>query len=170
MAHRPILTYGNPKLHEIAEPVEEIDGELQDLIDDMFETMFDADGVGLAATQLGINKSIIVIHISNPDHNASMMTLINLEVIDSKGSAVYEEGCLSVPNVTAEVDRPDEITVRFTDRNGENTELTADGLLARVIQHEFDHLNGILFVQKLDPSTKKTVSPQLKKLAKGITL
>ncbi|MCP4725068.1 MAG: peptide deformylase [bacterium] len=170
MALRPILTYGNTKLHEIAEPVDEFDEEFQYLIDDMFETMFDADGVGLAATQIGVKKSIIVIHISNPDHNASMMTLINLEIIDSKGSAVYEEGCLSVPDITADVERPDEITVRFMDRNGESTEITADGLLARVIQHEYDHLNGILFVQKLDPSIKKAVSPQLKKLAKGIAL
>lgn len=170
MALKPILTYGNPKLHEIAEPVDVIDDEIQELIDDMFETMFDADGVGLAATQLGINKSIIVIHTSNPEHNASMLTLINLEILDTEGSSVYEEGCLSVPGVTAEVDRPDVITVRYLDREGKTIEMTADGLLSRVIQHEYDHLNGILFVQKLDTPNKKALSPQLKKLAKGMAL
>ncbi|MFC1565205.1 peptide deformylase, partial [candidate division KSB1 bacterium] len=170
MALKSILTYGNPKLHEIAKPVEEITPEIQELIDDMFETMFDADGVGLAATQIGIDKSIIVIHINDPEQNASMMTFINLEIVDSNGSAVFEEGCLSVPGVTAEVERPVEINIRCLDRHGEQKEMTVDGMLARIIQHEYDHLLGVLFVQKLDTTDKKALSPHLKKLARGIQL
>lgn len=171
MAIRPILIYGDPRLHEKAEQVEDINYELQELIDDMFQTMFEAKGVGLAATQLGINMSVIVIDIADEEEkpeNGTMLSMVNLEILSSKGNSTFEEGCLSIPGVNAELDRPEEITIRFLNREGVGEEWTCDGLLARIIQHEYDHLQGILFVQLLPPSERKKLSPQLKRLMKGV--
>jgi len=168
MAVRPILIYGDPGLHEKAEPVEEIDDEILELIDDMYETLFDGKGVGLSATQLGIKKSIFVIDLSEQDESLSMLAMINPEIIERTGMCSFEEGCLSVPGVTADVERHEEITVRFMNREGKWDEMACGGLLARVIQHEYDHLQGILFVQHLKPSIRKKLMPQLRKLARGV--
>ena len=169
MPLRPILIYGNPLLHEKAAPVEKITGDIQELIDDMFETMFHARGIGLAATQLGILKSIIVIDLPREDdqeEKGRMLVLINLEILDRQGSCSFEEGCLSIPGVNGDVDRPEAITIRFLDRDGNLVEMECDEMLARVIQHEYDHLQGILFVQHLKPAVRKKLNPQLRSLQK----
>ncbi len=168
MAVRPILTYGDPRLHSIAKPVEVIDEEIQELIDDMFETMFIADGLGLAATQIGVEKSIIVLHLDNDKAEAKMKAFINLEILDVSGSCEFEEGCLSVPGINAEVERPEDINVRYITREGDIVEENITGLLARVLQHEYDHLQGILFVQKVDPAIKKALQPMLRKLTRNV--
>ena len=168
MAVRPILIYGDPRLHEKAEPVKEINDEIREIIDNMYETMYEGKGIGLSATQLGIKKSIFVIDLSEQDKSVSMLEMINPEIIDRKGECSFEEGCLSVPGVTADVDRSEEITVRFMNREEEWEEMSCGGLLARVIQHEYDHLQGILFVQRLKTSIRRKWMSQLRKLAKGV--
>lgn len=171
MAIRQILIYGDPGLHEKAEPVEDFNDEIQELIDDLFQTMFEARGVGLAAIQIGINKSIVVIDMVDDEdkhEKGSMLSMVNMEILETKGMITIEEGCLSIPGVTADIDRPEEINVKFINGEGEWEELRCDGLLARIIQHEYDHLQGILFVQHLNPSEKKKLLPLLRKLSKGI--
>jgi len=168
MAVRPILIYGNPLLHKKAEPVEEITDDIRELIDDMYETMFAGKGIGLAAIQVSINKAVIVIDLKEQEKNVTLLTIINPEIIDIRGSSAFEEGCLSIPDVTAEVIRAEEITIRYMTKDGEVVEEDFSGLPARVIQHEYDHLQGILFPQRLEPNERKKISPQLRKLAKGI--
>ncbi|MFC1477441.1 peptide deformylase [candidate division KSB1 bacterium] len=167
MAVRPILIYGDPRLHQKAEPVEEINDEILELIDDMFESMFVGKGIGLAATQLGVRKAVIVIDLGEHDEDTKLMALINPEIIETKGMLVYEEGCLSIPGVNAEVERPEEITVRYTERTGEEYEMTCSGLLARVIQHEYDHLQGILFPERMTAADRKKINAELRKLSRG---
>jgi len=171
MAIRQILIYGDPGLHETAESVEDLNDEIRDLIDDMFQTMFEARGVGLAATQIGINKSVVVIDMVDDEdkhEKGSMLALIDMEILETKGMITIEEGCLSIPGVTADIDRPEEITIKFINREGEWEEFSCDGLLARIIQHEYDHLQGVLFVQHLSTAEKKKLLPQLRKLSKGV--
>lgn len=168
MAIKPILIYGNPRLHEKSEPVEEINDEIKNLIDDMFETMIHNNGIGLAAIQLGVKKAIIVIDLGKYDEEVSMEAFVNPEIVEKRGMGSFEEGCLSVPDVTAEVERPEEITVRYYNREGEQIEMECGGLLARVIQHEYDHLLGILFPEQLKPSDRKKIQPELRKLVRGI--
>ncbi|MFC1514190.1 peptide deformylase [candidate division KSB1 bacterium] len=168
MAVRPVLIYGDPRLHDVASPVEKIDKNILNLIDDMFETMFEGKGIGLAATQIGEKKNIIVVDLGKDEPESSMIVLINPEIIKTEGMCSYDEGCLSVPGVNAELERPENITVKFMDKDGETKDMEASGLLARVIQHEFDHLNGILFVQKLSSSVRKKLAHQLRNLADGI--
>ncbi len=171
MPLRPILIYGNPLLHEKAASVEIITEDIQEFIDDMFETMFHARGIGLAATQLGILKSVIVIDLPREDdqeENGRMLVMINLEILDRQGICSFEEGCLSIPGINGDVDRSEVITIRFLDRDGNSVEMECDEMLARVIQHEYDHLQGILFVQHLKPAVQKKLNPQLRQIAKGV--
>ncbi len=168
MAIRPILIYGDPRLHEIAEPVEEINDEILDLIDDMFETMMENKGIGLASIQIGVNKAVIVIDLREDEEDGTMLALINPEIVETVGSSTFEEGCLSIPSINAEVTRPEEITVRYISREGDHMEMKCNGLLARVIQHEYDHLQGILFPERMEAKERKVISPELKKLAKGV--
>ncbi|MCH7782029.1 peptide deformylase [candidate division KSB1 bacterium] len=171
MAIRQILIYGDPGLHEKAETVDDLNDDIQELIDDMFQTMFEAKGVGLAATQIGVNKSVVVIDMVEDEdihEMGTMLSMVNMEIHDKTGMTLFEEGCLSIPGVTADIDRPEAITVKFVNRKGDWEEFSCDGLLARIIQHEYDHLQGILFVQHLSASEKKKLLPQLRKLAKGV--
>jgi peptide deformylase len=177
MAVRPILIYGDTRLHQKAEPVTSINSDTQEVIDDMFETLYNSHGVGLAATQLGINKSILIIDLHNKEDNEEenpdeqlKFVLINVEIIDKKGCSVFEEGCLSVPGIFANVERPEEITIRYVDRNSDSVKMQCTGLLARTILHEYDHLLGILFIQRLKPSIRKKLSSQLRKLTQGALL
>ncbi len=156
-----ILEFPDPRLRMVAKPVERVDDDLRRLIDDMFETMYAAPGIGLAASQVDVHKRFMVIDVSEPKDQP--LVFINPEILSAEGTETCEEGCLSVPGIFAEVKRAERIRVRAQDRNGEPFELDADGLLAVCIQHEMDHLAGKLFVDYLSPLKREMVR---KKLAK----
>ena len=164
MALRKILTEPNKILREKSLPVEKVDEEIQKLMDDMLETMYAAPGIGLAAIQVGIPKRIIVLDLSPKDKPRSPMYFVNPEIIKkSNTDSTYEEGCLSVPGQFAEIDRPDRCHVKYLDYHGKPKEIEAEGMLATCIQHEMDHLEGILFIDYLS-KLKKTMI--IKKLSK----
>ena len=148
---RPILRYGEPVLHRKAAPVEALTPEIDALIDDMRETMHAAAGVGLAAPQIGESLRICIVDLSAGRRPDQLLVLINPELMTSAGLQLKEEGCLSVPGIEATVARPQTVAVRALDRDGEAREIVAEGLLARALQHEIDHLNGILFLDRLRP-------------------
>ena len=148
---QPILRYGEPVLHRKAAPVEALTPEIDALIDDMRETMHAAAGVGLAAPQIGESLRICLVDLSAGRRPDQLLVLINPELITSAGLQLKEEGCLSVPGIEATVARPQTVAVRALDRDGEAREIVAEGLLARALQHEIDHLNGILFLDRLRP-------------------
>lgn len=164
MALLPILEFPDPRLRTQAVPVDPArvtEPAFQTLLDDMFETMYEAPGIGLAASQVDVHQRFMVIDISEEKNEPRVF--INPEIVDRAGDQVYQEGCLSVPGIYADVTRANEITVRFVDRQGQAQELHADGLLAVCIQHEMDHLDGKLFVDYLSPLKREMVR---KKLAK----
>ena len=146
---RPILTYPDPFLATKALPVPAVDGMIRDLIRDMFETMYAANGVGLAATQVGVGKRVIVVDISPVDEEARPIALVNPEIAGASGSVEGPEGCLSVPGVEGSVCRHETVVVRGKNENGDAVVVEAHGLLARALQHEIDHLDGVLFIEKL---------------------
>jgi len=145
-----IYTYPEEVLRRRAEPVADPeDSHFQELIDDMVETMYDAPGIGLAAPQVGVSRRLCVVDITSGEDPEGLLVLINPEVTEAWDKETCEEGCLSVPGFFYEVTRPGRISVRFQDRHGKPVEMVAEGLLARAIQHEIDHLNGVLFVDRL---------------------
>jgi peptide deformylase len=148
---RPILRYGEPVLHTPAAPVAAVTPEVQQLIDDMVETMHAAPGIGLAAPQVGEAVRICVVDLSVGQRASELLVLVNPEIRSMSGMQLHEEGCLSVPGIEASVLRPAQLSVRAQDRTGETRDIDADGLLARALQHEIDHLNGILFLDRLRP-------------------
>ena len=165
MALLPILEFPDPRLRTKAVDVDPADlatPAFQALLDDMVETMYEAPGIGLAASQVDVHKRFMVIDVS--EDRSRPMVFANPEIVASEGGQVYQEGCLSVPGIYADVTRADTITVRFLDRQGQPQELTTDGLLAVCIQHEMDHLVGKLFVDYLSPLKREMVK---KKLAKA---
>ncbi len=165
MALLPILEFPDPRLRTRAVPVTAdriVDAGFQALLDDMFQTMYEAPGIGLAASQVDVHERFMVIDVSE-EKNAPQV-FINPEILEKTGEQVYQEGCLSVPGIFADVTRADAITVRFMDRTGAAQELQVDGLLAVCIQHEMDHLEGKLFVDYLSPLKREMVK---KKLAKA---
>jgi len=150
MAIKPIQFVPDPVLRKSALPVENITDKTLQLLDDMAETMYDAPGIGLAGPQVGELKRLIVMDCSRDDEKSELWQMINPEVIElSKDNSTLEEGCLSIPGHTAEVSRPDWIKLRFTDIKGKEQQIKAEGLLAACIQHEIDHLNGILFIDHI---------------------
>ena len=161
MAKLKILEFPDPRLRTKATPVEVIDDDLRKLIADMFETMYDAPGIGLAATQVDVHKRMLVTDIS-PD-KSEPHTLINPEIIEKDGVTVTDEGCLSVPGYYDSVERAEQIRVRFLDRDGNEVEMEARGLLAVCIQHEIDHLDGKLFVDYLSEAKRQRVRKKLEK-------
>ena len=164
MALLPILEFPDPRLRTKAVPVEAsrvTEPEFQRLLDDMFETMYDAPGIGLAASQVDVHQRFMVIDVSEERNEPRVF--INPEIVEKAGEQIYQEGCLSVPGIFADVSRANEITVRFIGRDGQSQELSTDGLLAVCIQHEMDHLDGKLFVDYLSPLKREMVR---KKLAK----
>ena len=165
MAVKIILTEPNKILRKISEPVDQVGKEEQKLMDDMLDTMYAANGIGLAAIQIGIPKRIIVIDISKDENKKEPRYFIN-PIIKNKdpSKAIYEEGCLSVPNQFAEIDRPSKCEVEYLDYNGEKKIIKAEGLLATCIQHEMDHLDGILFIDYLSKLKKSMI---IKKLTKS---
>ena len=167
MALLPILEFPDPRLRTKAVDVDPADlatPAFQTLLDDMFETMYEAPGIGLAASQVDVHKRFMVIDVS--EDRSRPMVLANPEIVASEGGQVYQEGCLSVPGIYADVTRADTITVRFLDRQGQPQELTTDGLLAVCIQHEMDHLVGKLFVDYLSPLKREMVKKKLAKARK----
>jgi peptide deformylase len=161
MARLPIIEFPDPRLRTVARPVKEVDTRIRQLIDDMFETMYAAPGIGLAATQVDVHECLLVLDVS--EEKTHPLVFINPEILQSEGSQVYQEGCLSVPGIYADVKRAEKIRVRALDRDGQAFEIDADGLLAVCIQHEMDHLAGKVFVDYLSPLKRELVR---KKLAK----
>lgn len=146
----PILTIPDPVLRKTAEPVERVDEELRTLMDDMLATMYEAPGVGLAAPQVGISRRVIVMDTARDDEPKAPIVMANPEILNLSGDMrVHEEGCLSIPEVTADVERPAIARVSFLDREGKPQEAELDGLLSTIVQHEIDHLNGVLFIDYL---------------------
>ena len=164
MAIRKILTEPNKILRKKSETVEKVDKELQQLMDDMLDTMYAAPGIGLAAIQIGIPKRVIVLDITKDNKNKNPMYFVNPEIVWTETeNATYEEGCLSVPDQFAEIDRPKGCHVKYLDYFGKSQFLKTEGLLATCIQHEIDHLEGILFIDYLSKLKKSMI---LKKLSK----
>ena len=164
MSLKNIIIEPDPILRKESEHVENIDDNIRKLLDNMLETMYAAPGIGLAAVQVGILKRVIVIDISKNEEKKTPLFLINPEIISkSKKTSVYEEGCLSLPGHFAEIERPAECQIKFVDYNGKEKELLANGLLATCIQHEVDHLNGVLFIDYLSKLKKDMI---IKKLIK----
>ncbi|HKE95246.1 MAG TPA: peptide deformylase [Povalibacter sp.] len=161
MALLPILEFPDPRLRTRAQPVEQVDGALRKLIDDMFETMYAAPGIGLAATQVNVHKRVLVIDIS--ESRNERLALVNPEILSREGVEETEEGCLSVPGVYDKVKRADRIRVRALNREGKQIEFDADGLLAVCIQHEIDHLDGKLFVDYLSELKRTRIRKKLEK-------
>lgn len=164
MALRKILHYPNPKLRQIATPVIEINHEIRQLVTDMFETMYEDNGIGLAATQIGINMQVFVVDVS--DEHDNPIAFINPTIIEKSGLQKKQEGCLSVPGVFADIKRAEFVKVEALNQNGEKFITEAYGLLAVCIQHEYDHLLGKLFIDHLSPLKKQLLKKKLKKLHK----
>jgi peptide deformylase len=168
MALLPIITLPDPILRKMSARVERVDDDLRRLADNMLETMYDAPGVGLAAVQVGIPRRLLVVDTSGKDEERQPLVLINPEIL-SLGSEMraHEEGCLSIPDVRVDIERPGSLRVRFLDRNGKPQELEADGLLATAIQHEIDHLNGRLIIDFLSRLKRDIIVRKFKKQARG---
>lgn len=168
MTIKPLVLLPDPVLRKKSDPLERVDDEIRALADDMLETMYDAPGIGLAAIQIGIPRRMLVIDCAKEDEEKAPMVFINPEIVErSDERAVYEEGCLSIPDYYAEVERPAEVTVEFTDRDGKAQQVRADGLLATCLQHEIDHLNGVLFIDHISKLKRDMVVKKFTKLAKA---
>ncbi len=166
MSLRPILIHPDPRLKSVAAPVSTVDDDIRRLADDMLETMYDAPGIGLAAPQIGVGKRLLVMDcIKEEDQEPRPMVLINPEVMwTSEETNVYEEGCLSIPEQYAEVERPSEVEVTWTGLDGEQHLERFDGLWATCVQHEIDHLNGKLFIDYLKPLKRQMITRKMQKL------
>ena len=169
MTIKRILTEPDPFLRQKSKVVEKVDDDIRQLMDDMLETMYNAQGIGLAAIQVGVPKRIIVIDLSKEKEKKNPLYFVNPEIFwNSKEDATYEEGCLSVPGQFAEIDRPDKCHVKYLDYDGNKKELKAEGLLATCIQHEIDHLEGILFIDYLSKLKRSIITKKLSKQKKEL--
>ena len=165
MAILDILEFPNPKLRTVAKPVTEVDSTIKQLLDDMLETMYEANGIGLAATQVDVHQRVVVIDTSEERDQPQVFINPEITVLEGPGFE-YDEGCLSVPGFHETVSRPENISVKALDRDGKPFELKPEGLLAVCIQHELDHLNGKLFVDYISPLKRKRIRSKLEKLHK----
>lgn len=168
----PVIAYGDPVLKRPAEPVAKEHPELQKLIDDMFETMYNANGVGIAAPQIGKSIRLFIVDGSafedEPDMENFKQTYINPQLLEADGEPwAYEEGCLSIPNVRQDVNRPERIRIKYFDRDWKAQEDVLEGLKARIVQHEFDHIEGILFTDHLTTFKKRLLKGKLSNISKG---
>lgn len=164
MAIREILTAPDPRLRQASAPVEVVDDAVRALMDDMLETMYEAKGIGLAAIQIGVPKRIIVMDLAGEDEERKPVFFVNPEILDpSDETSLYQEGCLSVPEFYEEVERPARCRIRFLDYKGDNQTIDAEGLLATCIQHEMDHLNGVLFIDRISRLKRDRIIRKLKK-------
>jgi peptide deformylase len=168
MAIRKILTEPDPFLRQKSVEIDNVDDEIRKLMDDMLDTMYAAPGIGLAAIQVGIPKRIIVIDVSKEEEKKPQYFINPKILLKSNNNATYEEGCLSVPGQFAEIDRPDQCHINYLDYNGKQQELKAEGLLATCIQHEIDHLEGILFIDYLSKLKKSFIVKKLSKQKKSL--
>ncbi|PIJ42232.1 peptide deformylase [Tatumella sp. OPLPL6] len=159
-----VLHYPDERLRKVAKPVAQVTSDIKQIVDDMFETMYAEEGIGLAATQVDIHQRIIVIDVS--EERNERLVLINPEILTKCGETGIEEGCLSIPEQRALVPRAEKVSVRALNREGEQFELDADGLLAICIQHEIDHLEGKLFIDYLSPLKRQRIRQKLEKLAR----
>jgi peptide deformylase len=167
MALREIITLPDPRLRLVSEPVKAIDDEVRRLAEDMLETMYAAPGIGLAAIQVGVPKRVITLDLAKKDEPKAPQVFINAEIVSSSEErATYEEGCLSIPEYYDEVERPAQVKVRFTDLDGKVQEIEAEGLLATCLQHEIDHINGVLFIDHLSKLKRDRVTKKFAKAAK----
>lgn len=167
MALLPIIVAPDPRLKRLSPPVEQVDDEIRQLMDDMLETMYKAPGIGLAAPQVGVLKRVIVVDVAREGEDPQPLQMANPEIVSvSDADASYEEGCLSLPEHFAEVVRPETVRIRYLDRNNELREIDAEGILAICIQHEIDHLDGILFVDHITALKRNMILRKLTKLKK----
>ncbi|WP_113266319.1 peptide deformylase [Agrobacterium cavarae] len=168
MTIKPLIILPDPLLRQQSKPVETVDSEIQRLADDMLETMYDAPGIGLAAIQIGVPRRMLVIDLSRDDEENKPQVFINPEILKvSDDVSTYEEGCLSIPDYYAEVERPASLTVQYVDRDGKQQTVEADGLLATCLQHEIDHLNGVLFIDHISRLKRDMVIKKFTKLARA---
>jgi peptide deformylase len=168
MALREILTVPHPVLKQVSQPVDKVDDELRALMDDMLETMYAAPGIGLAAVQVGVPKRVIVMDLAREGEDKQPRYFVNPEILwASDETAPYEEGCLSVPEIYDEVERPAKVKLRYLNYQGEAVEEDADGLFAVCIQHEMDHLEGVLFIDHLSRLKREQAIKKVKKQAKA---
>ncbi|MBB3384854.1 MULTISPECIES: peptide deformylase [unclassified Rhizobium] len=171
MTIKPLIILPDPLLRQASKPIEQIDTEIQRLADDMLETMYDAPGIGLAAIQIGVPRRMLVIDVAREGEEKTPLVFINPEIVASSDErSVYEEGCLSIPDYYAEVERPARVTVKHLDRNGREQLTEADGLLATCVQHEIDHLNGVLFIDYISRLKREMVIKKFTKAAKAKAL
>ena len=167
MALRDILVIPDKRLRMKSEPVKAVDKEIDALIADMFETMYAAPGIGLAAIQIGVPRRVIVMDLAKKDDPAEPLVFINPEIVGSSDEkATYEEGCLSIPEYYEDVERPQKLRVKYLDRDGKPQEIEADGLLSTCLQHEIDHINGVLFIDHISKLKRDMVMKRFKKAAK----
>ena len=167
MALRDILILPDKRLRQVSEPVKKIDAGVRKLVEDMFETMYEAPGIGLAAIQIGESKRVITMDLAKKDDPKDPQVFINPEILwTSEDKAIYEEGCLSIPEYYSDVERPAQVKVKYLDLEGKAHELEASGLLATCLQHEIDHLNGVLFIDHLSKLKRDRVVKKFAKAAK----
>ena len=167
MALREIIILPDKRLRLVSEPVKTVDAGVRALVDDMFQTMYEAPGVGLAAIQIGVPKRIVTADTAKKDEEKRPQVFLNPEVVwSSEDRASYEEGCLSIPEYYEEVERPTQVKVRYMDIDGKSQEIEANGLLATVLQHEIDHLNGVLFIDHISKLKRDRVIKKFAKAAK----
>jgi peptide deformylase len=167
MTIKPLIILPDPLLRQVSTSIERVDADLRKLVDDMLETMYEAPGIGLAAIQVGVPRRLLVIDISKEDEGKRPLVFINPEIITSSDErSVYEEGCLSIPDYYAEVERPASVTVKSIDRDGKEQVTEAEGLLATCLQHEIDHLNGILFIDHISRLKREMVIKKFTKAAR----
>jgi peptide deformylase len=167
MAVRDILTLPDPRLRLVSQPIGAVDREIRQLVEDMFETMYEAPGIGLAAIQIGVPKRVITMDLAKKDEGKKPQVFINPEILSTSAErATYEEGCLSIPEYYEEVERPSEVKIRYLDLEGTVCELEANGLLATCVQHEIDHLNGVLFIDHLSKLKRSRIIKKFTKAAK----
>ncbi|MEE4239028.1 MAG: peptide deformylase [Anderseniella sp.] len=167
MTIRPIVKLPDPVLKQISQPVERVDDELRALVGDMLQTMYDAPGIGLAAVQIGIPRRLLVMDLAKEDQPKQPRAFVNPEIVwSSDETSVYEEGCLSIPDVFYDVERPAEVKVKYVDEHGKPQEMHCTGLMATCIQHEIDHLNGVLFIDHLSRLKRTMVVRKFTKMAR----
>jgi peptide deformylase len=167
MTIRPLVILPDPRLRLKSEPIAEVTEEIRALARDMLDTMYDAPGIGLAAIQIGVPKRLVVVDTSKSDEERKPLVLVNPEIASaSEEKRIYEEGCLSIPEYYEEVERPARVLVRYRTLEGESVEMDADGVLATCVQHEIDHLNGVLFIDYLSKLKRDRVTKKFQKAAK----
>ena len=165
MAILDIVYYGDPRLEKVSEPVTNFDGDLYRFVKDLFETMYFTDGVGLSSPQVGVNKRVLVIDTSGGNDRSKQVALINPVIVQVSGEQKGPEGCLSFPGLFADVKRPNVVNVKAQDVNGKEIEVEGSGLLARALHHEIDHLDGILFIERMKKSDRENIVKKMKKMS-----